>query len=209
MPEVPLLAVLPGTGGLTRLVDKRGVRKDLADVVATRSEGVRGKTAQTWRLVDEIAPPQPVRRHRARARPGRRRPVPARCPAAPASRSPRWTGRSARLSIGYPNVTADLDREAGLVTITVHGPRDEAPADAAGLHGLGASFWPLAMCRELDDLILWLRINEVELGTWAIRTRGDARPVLGHERLLEAAAGEDWLASEIRLFLNGRSSGST
>jgi benzoyl-CoA-dihydrodiol lyase len=87
------------------------------------------------------------------------------------------------------------------VTITVRGPQQEAPADAAGMHALGASFWPLAMCRELDDLILWLRINEVELGTWAIRTSGDPGLVLGHERLLEAAAGGDWLASEIRLYL--------
>jgi benzoyl-CoA-dihydrodiol lyase len=200
MPEVPLLAVLPGTGGLTRLVDKRGVRKDLADVVATRSEGVRGKTAQAWRLVDEVAPPSrfdATVRERARAAAARSR----RPPGGPGIELTPLARQVSEAHISYPNVTADLDREAGLVTITAHGPRDEPPADAAGMHALGASFWPLAMCRELDDLILWLRINEVELGTWAIRTSGDPGLVLGHERLLEAAAGEDWLAGEIRLYL--------
>src|SRR5215470_2981062 len=200
MPEVPLLAVLPGTGGLTRLVDKRGVRKDLADVVATRSEGVRGKTAQAWRLVDEVAPRSrfaEIVRERAQAAAARSR----RLPGGPGIGLTPLDRQVSETRISYPNVTADLDRGAGLVTITVHGPRDEPPADAAGLHALGASFWPLAMCRELDDLILWLRINEVELGTWAIRTSGDPGLVLGHERLLEAAAGGDWLASEIRLYL--------
>jgi benzoyl-CoA-dihydrodiol lyase len=200
MPEVPLLAVLPGTGGLTRLVDKRGVRKDLADVVATRSEGVRGKTAQAWRLVDEIAPPSRFAetvRERARAAAARSR----RLPGGPGIALTPLDRQVSETSISYPNVTAGLDREAGLVTITVHGPRDEAPADAAGMHALGASFWPLAMGRELDDLILWLRINEVELGTWAIKTSGDATAVLACERLIEATAGQDWLASEIRHFL--------
>jgi benzoyl-CoA-dihydrodiol lyase len=200
MPEVPLLAVLPGTGGLTRLVDKRGVRKDLADVVATRSEGVRGKTAQAWRLVDEVAPRSrfaEIVRDRARAAAARSR----RLPGGPGIGLTPLDRQVSDNSISYPNVTADLDREAGLVTITVHGPTDEAPADAAGMHALGASFWPLAMGRELDDLILWLRINEVELGTWAIKTSGDAAAVLACERLIETTAGQDWLASEIRHFL--------
>ena len=200
MPEVPLLAVLPGTGGLTRLVDKRGVRKDLADVVATRSEGVRGKTAQAWRLVDEIAPPSRFAetvRERAQAAAARSR----RLPGGPGIELTPLDRQVSETRISYPNVTADLDREAGLVTITVHGPQDEAPAGAAGMHALGASFWPLAMGRELDDLILWLRLNEVELGTWAIKTSGDAAAVLACERLIEATAGQDWLASEILHFL--------
>jgi len=200
MPEVPLLAVLPGTGGLTRLVDKRGVRKDLADVVATRSEGVRGRTAQAWRLVDETAPPSRFAgtvREAALAAAARSRRLPGG-PGVPLPPLARQVGDDA---ISYPNVTADLDRAAGLVTITVRGPRDEAPAGAEGMHGLGASFWPLAMCRELDDLILWLRTNEVELGTWVVRTSGDAAAVARHEHLIEATAGEDWLAGEIRLFL--------
>jgi len=200
MPEVPLLAVLPGTGGLTRLVDKRGVRKDLADVVATRSEGVRGRTAQAWRLVDETAPPSRFAdtvREAALAAAARSRRLPGG-PGVPLPPLARQVGDDA---ISYPNVTADLDRAAGLVTITVRGPRDEAPAGAEGMHELGASFWPLAMCRELDDLILWLRTNEVELGTWVVRTSGDAAAVARHEHLIEATAGEDWLAGEIRLFL--------
>ena len=200
MPEVPLLAVLPGTGGLTRLVDKRGVRKDLADVVATRSEGVRGRTAQAWRLVDRVAPPSRFTdtvREAALAAAARSQ----RLPGGPGIQLPPLDRQVSDTMISYPNVTADIDRAAGLVTITVRGPAGEAPPDANGMHSLGAAFWPLAMCRELDDLILWLRTNEVELGTWAIRTSGDAAAVAGHERLVEAAAGEDWLASEIRHFL--------
>ncbi len=200
MPEVPLLAVLPGTGGLTRLVDKRGVRKDLADVVATRSEGVRGRTAQAWGLVDRVAPPSRFTdtvREAALAAAARSQ----RMPGGPGIQLPPLDRQVGDTMISYPNVTADIDRAAGLVTITVRGPADEAPPDADGMHSLGAGFWPLAMCRELDDLILWLRTNEVELGTWAIRTSGDADAVVRHERLVEAAAGEDWLASEIRHFL--------
>ena len=200
LPEVPLLAVLPGTGGLTRLVDKRGVRKDLADVLATRSEGVRGRTAQEWRLVDEIAPRSRFAdtvRDRARAAAARSR----RLPGGPGVALPPLARQASDASIGYPNVTADLDRAAGLVTITVRGPAAEAPGGAAGMHAAGAAFWPLAMCRELDDLILWLRINEVELGTWVVKTSGDTGAVLGHERLIEACAGEDWLANEIRHYL--------
>jgi benzoyl-CoA-dihydrodiol lyase len=200
MPEVPLLAVLPGTGGLTRLVDKRGVRKDLADVVATRSEGIRGRTAQAWRLVDEVAPPSrfgATVRERARAAAARSR----RLPGGPGVQLPPLARQVTDTAISYPNVTAELDRGAGLVTVTVHGPRDDPPGGADGIHELGAAFWPLAMCRELDDLILWLRTNEVELGTWAIKTVGDHGLVLSHERLIEATAGEDWLASEIRHFL--------
>src|ERR1700730_12218204 len=151
LPEVPLLAVLPGTGGLTRVVDKRGVRKDLADVFATRSEGVRGQTAKAWRLVDEAAPPsrfEQAVRERAEA-------------AATRSHRPRDA--------------------AGIAEITVHGPRDEAPDSVAAIHAMGAAFWPLAVTRELDDLILRLRTNELELGTWTIRTSCDHVRVLGYE----------------------------
>jgi benzoyl-CoA-dihydrodiol lyase len=196
LPEVPLLAVLPGTGGLTRVVDKRGVRKDLADVFATRSEGVRGQTAKAWRLVDEAAPPsrfEQVVRERAEAAATRsRRPQDAAGIAlTPLERE--VTGDRIR----YPHVAADLDRPAGIAEITVHGPRDEAPDSVAAIHGLGAAFWPLAVTRELDDLILRLRTNELELGTWTIRTSGDIDRVLGYEELL-AAHARDWLAGEIR-----------
>jgi len=199
LPEVPLLAVLPGTGGLTRLVDKRRVRKDLADVVATRSEGVRAKTALDWGLVDAIAPPSRFADTvlgRAKAAAGRSR----RAPGGPGVELTPLDRQVSEDAIGYPHVRADLDRAAGLVTITVSGPRAPAPADMAGAREQGAGFWPLAVTRELDDLILWLRTNETELGTWLIKTSGDAGLVLGHEALLAGAAGQDWLADEIRHF---------
>jgi len=199
LPEVPLLAVLPGTGGLTRLVDKRKVRKDLADVVATRSEGVRAKTALAWGLVDAIAPPSKFAgtvRERARAAAARSRRAPggSGITLAPLDRCVEEN------TIRYPHVTAGLDRAAGLVTITVGGPREPAPEGMTGAREQGAGFWPLAVTRELDDLILWLRTNETALGTWLIKTTGDAAAVLGHEALLAGAAGKDWLAGEIRHF---------
>jgi len=199
LPEVPLLAVLPGTGGLTRLVDKRNVRKDLADVVATRSEGVRAKTALAWGLVDAIAPPSRFAdtvRDRARAAAARS----GRAPGGPGVTLAPLHRSVEENSIAYPYVTTSLDRSAGLVTITVHGPREPAPPDMAAAREQGDAFWPLAVTRELDDLILWLRTNETELGTWLIKTSGDAAMVLGYERLLAGAAGRDWLADEIRHF---------
>jgi benzoyl-CoA-dihydrodiol lyase len=199
LPEVPLLAVLPGTGGLTRLVDKRMVRKDLADVVATRSEGVRAKTALDWGLVDAIAPPSKFAAtvlDRARAAVARSR----RAPGGPGiTLAPLHRGVEEN-SIAYPHVTASLDRSGGLVTVTVHGPREPAPPDMAAAREQGDAFWPLAVTRELDDLILWLRTNETGLGTWLVKTSGDAGAVLGYEALLAGAAGQDWLADEIGHF---------
>jgi benzoyl-CoA-dihydrodiol lyase len=191
LPEVPLLGVLPGTGGLTRVTDKRGVRKDLADVFATRAEGVRGKTAVAWGLVDEIAP---------RARFDE---VVARRAAAAVSRSSRPADAAGVLleplhreisaeQIGYRYVTARLDRSAGTATITVSGPAEDG-------HQLGPDFWLLAMTRELDDLILRLRLNEFELGTWIVKTAGDADAVLACERLLLSSG--DWLSNEIRHYV--------
>ena len=199
LPEVPLLAVLPGTGGLTRLVDKRRVRKDLADVVATRSEGVRAKTALEWGLVDAIAPPSRFSgtvRERAQAAAARSR----RAPGGPGITLAPLDRSVEENKIAYPHVTAGLDRSAGLVTITVSGPREAAPETMAAAREQGAGFWPLAVTRELDDLILWLRSNETGLGTWLIKTSGDAGAVLEYERLLAGAAGQDWLADEIRHF---------
>jgi benzoyl-CoA-dihydrodiol lyase len=197
LPEVPLLAVLPGTGGLTRLVDKRGVRKDLADVVATRSEGVRAQTALAWGLVDAIAPPSKFAdtvQRRAQAAAERSH----RSPGGPGITLERLDRSVNDDEIAYPNVTAGLDRAAGLVTITVRGPRQDAPAGLAGARDQGAAFWPLAVTRELDDLILWLRTNETELGTWLIKTSGNSEAVLGYERLLAGALRTDWLADEIK-----------
>jgi len=191
LPEVPLLGVLPGTGGLTRLVDKRKVRKDRADVFATRPDGLKGKTAVEWRLVDELAP-----------RRGFTEAVTARAlQLAEASPRPRdavgieLTPLRREVTedrVEYPNVTAVLDRDAGTVEITVRGPCDAAPASVT------ASNWLLAVSRELDDLVLRLRHNETELGTWLIRTSGDPELVLAHERVV--LEGADWLANEIRHF---------
>ncbi|MGY0489911.1 2,3-epoxybenzoyl-CoA dihydrolase [Streptomyces sp. WG-D5] len=204
LPELPLLGVLPGTGGLTRLVDKRGVRRDLADHFATRPEGVGGARAVRWRLVDEAVP-----------RGAWERTVAARAAEA-AARSDRPTGGPAegpagiRLTplektrteegVAYRYVRAALDRDRRVVEITLDGPRSDAPAGLAGLHRQGDASWPLALARELDDLVLDLRTNETELGTWVLRSRGDAARVLAHDALL-LDHGDDWLAREITLYL--------
>jgi benzoyl-CoA-dihydrodiol lyase len=195
LPELPLLGVLPGTGGLTRLTDKRHVRRDIADYVATRPEGVGGSRAVAWRLVDEAVPR-------------------ARWAEAVAARAAGLAGRSARRAglrgvvltplakartpaeISYEHVGARLDRAAGLAEITVSGPAQDAPADIGAPHESGTGFWSLAVARELDDLILDLRTNETELGTWVLRTSGDSGRVLGYDRLLAENAG-DWLAGEV------------
>jgi benzoyl-CoA-dihydrodiol lyase len=200
LPEVPLLAVLPGTGGLTRLVDKRGVRRDLADVFATRAEGVRGQAARAWHLVDEVAPPSRFAetvQERARAAAARSRRPAGGAPVALPPLDPQITDAG----IGYEHVSAAIDRAAGQVTITVRGPVTQAPPDAAGLHALGAACWPLAMGRELDDLILWLRTNEPGLGSWVFTTSGDIGAVLSYERLIERSIGDGWLPGEIRQLL--------
>jgi benzoyl-CoA-dihydrodiol lyase len=171
LPEVPLLGVLPGTGGLTRVVDKRRVRKDLADVFATRSDGVKGKTAVEWRLVDDIVPRRDfhdtVQRRALEAAESSSRPASGEgIELTPLQREVSDSG------IAYRHVRAEFDRSRSLATITVTGP-DKVPADMAEVHRQGAGNWLLAMTRELDDLILRLRTNETELGTWVITTEGD------------------------------------
>jgi benzoyl-CoA-dihydrodiol lyase len=199
LPEVPLLAVLPGTGGLTRLVDKRGVRRDLADVVATHSEGVRAKTALAWGLADEIAPPSRFAdtvRARAEAAAARS----SRLPGGPPVTLTPLERTASDTCIEYAHVSAILDRQAGVATITVRGPADGPPDDLAGMRARGAAFWPLAYLRELDDLILWLRTNETSLGTWVIKTSGDIGAVLAYEDFLAGAVREDWLVNEMHHF---------
>ena len=201
LPELPLLGVLPGTGGLTRVTDKRHVRRDLADWFATRAEGVGGRKAVQWRLVDEVVPRpswQDAVAARAAELAGRSRkpgePV-ANASARGVALTPLAKVRNAD-AIAYRFVTARLDRYAGTAEITVQGPDAAAPADAAGLREQGARSWPLAMTRELDDVILDLRTNEPELGTWVLRTVGDPDRVLGYDDLLLGNSG-DWLANEI------------
>jgi len=199
LPELPLLGVLPGTGGLTRVSDKRHVRRDLADYFSTKSEGVGGKKAVQWRLVDEAVP----------------RP---RWDETVAERAAELAGRSSRPAnasgveltpltktadddaIRYDHVEARLDRDAGRVDISVKGPHHDPPADIAGATAQGAAFWPLAVTRELDDLILDLRTNETELGTWVFRTEGDPALVLAHDDLLLNNKG-DWFANEVLQYL--------
>jgi benzoyl-CoA-dihydrodiol lyase len=190
LPEVALLGVLPGTGGLTRVVDKRRVRKDLADVFATRSDGVKGKTAVEWRLVDELVPRQEFRETVARRAKeiakGSTRPVDAQgVELTPLECAVTDDG------LTYSHVSAVFDRALGVVTITLRGPADE-PGD---LHEQGVGGWLLALTRQLDDLILRLRTNEMELGTWVLRTEGDPEKVLAHERVV--LDDGDWLANEI------------
>ncbi len=195
LPELALLGVLPGTGGLTRVVDKRHVRRDLADYFSTRSEGVGGGKAVAWRLVDEAVPrtkwDETVAERAAQF----------------AARSSRPLGQAGiRLgpldkvraddSVSYRYVRARLDHAAGVAEITVRGPDEEPAVDAVAIRSQGARFWPLAMTRELDDLILDLRTNELELGTWVLRTRGDPYRVLGYDQLL-LAQFNDWLVGEI------------
>jgi benzoyl-CoA-dihydrodiol lyase len=198
LPELPLLGVLPGTGGLTRLVDKRGVRRDLADYVATRSEGVGGKKAVAWRLVDEAVPRakwDETVAERAAELAG-----PSRESATGIQLSTLDKVRDAG-HIEYTFVKARLDHESGTAAITVRGPDPAAPTDFGEAHRLGAAFWPLAVTRELDDLILDLRTNEPELGTWLLRTEGDPQAVLDHDRLLVEHYPKDWLAREIVHYL--------
>jgi benzoyl-CoA-dihydrodiol lyase len=198
LPELPLLGVLPGTGGLTRVTDKRLVRRDLADYFATRSEGVGGARATAWRLVDEAVP-----------RPRWDQAVAERAVEL-ASRSTRPAGANGITltplakqrdddHIGYQYLTAALDRPAGTATITVAGPEQDPP-DADAIAAAGVTFWPLAVTRELDDLILDLRTNEPELGTWVLKTAGDPERVLAYDRLLLDNPG-DWLVNEIIHYL--------
>jgi benzoyl-CoA-dihydrodiol lyase len=199
LPELPLLAVLPGTGGLTRLVDKRRVRRDRADFFCTTEEGVKGKRAVEWRLVDEVVPrsqlDETVRRRAAERAARTDRPRDARGIAlVPLAR----TLEGAR--VVYDHVVCELDRERGVAAITVKGPQAHPPADPEGVQALGCGFWPLALARELDDLILHLRTNEAEVGLWTFRTEGSPDAVEAYDRLLDDQAGH-WLVRETRLYL--------
>jgi benzoyl-CoA-dihydrodiol lyase len=205
LPELPLLGVLPGTGGLTRVTDKRMVRRDLADYFATRSEGVGGARATAWRLVDEAVPrprwDQAVAERAKEFAARSTRPSGSARPNA-ASSGIALTPLAKRRSddhIGYEYVNAALDRQAGTATITVAGPEQDPP-DADAIAAAGVTFWPLAVTRELDDLILDLRTNEPELGTWVLKTAGDPGRVLAYDRLLLENAG-DWLVNEIVHYL--------
>jgi benzoyl-CoA-dihydrodiol lyase len=194
LPEVPLLGVLPGTGGLTRVVDKRLVRKDRADLFATKSEGYRGETAVEWGLVDATVP-----RHRWDEEISRRAQEAADASSRTGSEGVTLTPLDRRETddqITYPHLTAQLDRAARRVDISVHGPDEQPPADADAVRARGTEYWPLAVARALDDLVLRLRTNEPELGTWVFRTEGDTDTVLAYDEQLRALA-DDWFVNEV------------
>ena len=200
LPEVPLLGVLPGTGGLTRLVDKRKVRRDLADVFCTTAEGVRAERAKAWGLVDWTAPPQRFsealkERIAYRAKQSER----SADRGAPVHLTPlERTIDSKGYHYGYVDVTFDRDRR--VATLTVSSPREDTPRTADQAIAAGARWWPLAMARELEDAILMLRANEPELGTLLLRTRGSAEAVLATDELIVQAGGH-WFVRETKAFL--------
>jgi benzoyl-CoA-dihydrodiol lyase len=195
LPELPLLGVLPGTGGLTRVTDKRHVRRDVADYFATRAEGIGGKKAVAWRLVDAVVPRASwadgvaARAAELADRPGRPR-------AGQGIELDRLAKTRSADEICYRHVTAGLDRGRGVADIVITGPDSGAPADGTAMREQGTGLWSLAVVRELDDLVLDLRTNELELGTWVLRTRGDAARVLAYDRLL-LTDPDDWLANEL------------
>jgi len=194
LPEVPLLGVLPGTGGLTRLVDKRKVRRDLADLFCTNPDGVKGERAKQWGLVDDIAPP-------------------AKFSELVRKRAEKLVGNSSRhadskgITLGpvqrtiddhgyhYRQVDVTFDRKARTATLTVRGPEAPQPGRLSEIHTAGDQWWPLATARELDDAILMLRCNEPELGLLLLKTTGDPEAVLANDALMLCNL-EDWLVCE-------------
>ena len=194
LPEVPLLGVLPGTGGLTRVTDKRHVRHDLADIFCTTTEGVRGQKAKDWRLVDDIAKPavfaQKVQERalelaRQSDRPASAKGVvltPLQCAIEPDA-------------LRYTHVTVEIARAQRTATFTVKAPTDAQPTDIAGIEAAGAAWYPLAMARELEDAILSMRTNELDIGTWLIKTEGETESVQALDATL-AANREHWLVRE-------------
>ena len=194
LPEVPLLGVLPGTGGLTRVTDKRHVRHDLADIFCTTSEGVRGSKAVDWRLVDAVAKPQQfaaaVTERAAKLAAQSSRPAGAKGVALP-----RVERTDSADGIAYTHVNVAIDRARRNATITLKAPSGAQPTDIAGIEAAGAAWYPLQMARELDDAILNLRTNELDIGTWILKTEGDAAAVLANDALM-LAHKDHWFVNE-------------
>lgn len=195
LPELPLLAVLPGTGGLTRLVDKRMVRRDHADFFCTTAEGMRGKRARDWRLVDQLIAPSKLAEQTQKI---------AEEVAAKSARPKDAKGIALPTverqiegdKIHYSHLTVEIDREGRSAKFRLNGPSSAPPTD---VHAAGASFWPLALAREFDDAMMHLRLNETEIGTWVLTSQGDAALVEAYDALL-AAKADDWLVREIVLY---------
>ncbi len=198
LPEVPLLAVLPGTGGLTRVTDKRKVRRDHADVFCTIEEGIKGRRARDWRLVDELAPQSKLQEKVAEranefASGSTRQGPDEGVKLAPLERTFGADG------VAYGLVSVEIDRAEHQATITIKGPEQAPPADAEAMVAQGTNFWMLQLARELDDAILHLRNNEFDIGTWIFKTSGDPDKVAAHDAFLEANK-DHWLAHELRHF---------
>ncbi|MEX0624621.1 2,3-epoxybenzoyl-CoA dihydrolase [Saccharospirillum sp.] len=196
LPEVPLLAVLPGTGGLTRVTDKRKVRRDRSDIFCSSEDGVRGQRAVDWRLVDEIAPTSQFKEAVAR----RAKLLAEKSDRPSDAHGVRFTPLERTISenqVEYSLVTIDLDRKNRTATLTLKGPAEPAPTTVEATQQQGDQFWLLALARELDDAILHLRLNEAEIGLWLLKTRGIAEHIPGYEALLSQ---DNWLMREIRLF---------
>ena len=197
LPEVPLLAVLPGTGGLTRVTDKRKVRRDRADVFCSIEEGVKGKRAKDWNLVDDVFPNSVFEDKVAeRAKEF-------------AAASTKATGNGITLgpidrtisenAVTYSLVEVEMDRKGRKATITIKGPDCDVPSDAEALEAIGDQGYMLKLARELDDAIMHLRLNEMELGLWAFKTQGDPDAFLAQEAVLFANK-DNWLANEVLMF---------
>ncbi|MBD1548641.1 2,3-epoxybenzoyl-CoA dihydrolase [Roseibium aggregatum] len=200
LPEVPLLAVLPGTGGLTRVTDKRKVRRDLADVFCSTEEGVKGRRAVDWRLVDEVVPnskfDEKVAERAKEIAGGETRNTGAKgIELTPLDRRFEDDG-----SVIYSLVEVQVDRAKGIATIMITGPDGDAPASVDALHEEGASAWILRLARELDDAILHLRLNELEVGVVVFKSQGDPEKVVAHEKFLLDNRDADWLSREILLY---------
>ncbi len=197
LPELPLLAVLPGTGGLTRVADKRKVRRDHADVFCTTEEGVKGKRAVEWRLVDEVAPGSKfddtvLARGKEFAAKSRRNGAGQGIKLTPLSREFSADG------VEYGSLGVSFDRGTRIATINVRGPVVPPPPSADGIAAQGAAFWPLQLARELDDAILHIRLNELDIAAIVFKSSGDAAEVMAYEKLLDAN-NDHWLVREIRL----------
>mgnify|MGYP006136075185 FL=1 len=199
LPEVPLLAVLPGTGGLTRVVDKRKVRRDHADYFCTVTEGIRGKRAVKWKLIDELIPRSKfTEKVKERAlefaekssRPENEKGIVLTPP----------NRKIEEERIIYDHLSIEFERQSGIVNITILAPEGDLPSTPEAIQAAGANYWPLAMSRELDDAIMHLSFNELELGTWVLRTKGDADQVLAVDQTL-IKHQEHWLVREIMLNL--------
>jgi benzoyl-CoA-dihydrodiol lyase len=198
LPEVPLLAVLPATGGLTRLTDKRMVRRDRADFFCTTSEGIRGTRAREWRLVDELAPRSRLltvaAERAAEATAASDRPA-----GSPGIALTPLVREGDQDHLRYPWLNVEIDRAAGTATLTAIVSDEEMPTSIAAIQSQGAAFWPLALARALDDAILHLRHNEPEIGTWVLRTEGQPTDALAADAALLVHSGH-WLVREILLY---------